>query len=394
MKRVKFSILFALFIVVSSILTFVAMHFKSNDDVLLSLFELPENLPYLYCEFKGHPEITGIDERSVLFIFWQNGKMHRITGIAANDEWNFRGHTPDAQQVIDRANQMHNRKVRIIHKPGDRNVEGRILASDAGLLSKIARAPNIPVYFNAELSKLDDTEYIMNFDILNIESIIPPACLRDLSPIKIKNFPSIKGDAYARLASNITFIELIPQFQMFISKNALNKNMTSALRTLRGELYATVSSGNALWDGISTPASLLRFHLKNDAMKQTLFNFIYVLFNKKYELNAINNGYYLYAPSSLWLYRTNEFLETGIIDRRNLTGSGESALPDPPEEALIWLSFSPYFLTEAINNFITQISPDLNFKQALSRLTQIDNCTVILESIKSGVVRWKIRRLT
>ena len=365
------------------------MHFKSNDDVSLSLFELPENLPYLYCEFNGHPEITGINEKSVLFVFWQNGKMHRITGTVVNDEWDFRAYTPDARRVLDRANQMHTRKARIIPGPGDRNVEGRILASDAGLLSKITHAPNIPVHFEAELSKINDDEYIMNFDILNIESIIPAVWLKDLNPIKIKNFPFIKGTAHAHLASNITLIELIPQFQMFISKNAPDKNMESLLRSMNGELYATIGPENALWDGISIPALLLRFHLRNDAMKQALFNFIYGLFSKKYDFNALNNGYYSYAPLSFWISRSDEFLETGIIDRRSITKSGDSDLPEPPEEALMWLSFSPNYLAEAIKNFMTQVGSDLNHTEALGRFTRIDNCTVTLDSIKSGVIRWK-----
>ncbi|MCL2767340.1 MAG: hypothetical protein FWE49_01215 [Synergistaceae bacterium] len=390
MKHGRFFIfIFAFFIAISSILTFVAMHFKSSDDVSLSLFELPENLPYLYSEFKGYPEITGTNDRSILFIYWQNGKMHKITGTVVNDEWDFRAYTPEAQQVIDHAIQMHTRKARIISKPEDRNVEGRVLASDAGLISKVTHAPNIPIFLKAELSKLNDNECVMNFDLLNIESIIPATWLMDLNPIKIKNFPLIKGHTYARLASNITLIELIPHFQMFISKNAKNRNAASLLRSMRGELYATISSGNALWDGISIPPLLLRFHLKNDATKQALFDFAYDLFNKKYELEPTNNGYYSYAPLSLWLSQSKEFLEAGIIDIRNITNSGEQPLPEPPEEALMWLSFSPNYLAEAINNSITQISTDLDLKETLCRLTEIDNCTIILNTIKSGSFRWK-----
>ena len=384
-----FVLLFALFIVILCIFTFIAMHFKSSDDVSLSLFELPENLPYFYSEFKGYPEITGTNERSILFIFWQNGKMHKITGAVVNNEWDFRAYTPEAQQVIDRAIQMHTRKVRIITQPEDRNVEGRILASDAGLISKITHTLNIPIYFKAELSTFDDNEYTMNFDILNIESIIPATWMMELNPIKIKDFPLVKGITYAHLASNITLIELIPQFQMFISKNAKNRNEASLLRSMRGELYATISSGNALWDGVSIPALLLRFHLKNNDTKQALFDFTYDLFNKKYELEPLNNGYCSYTPLSLWLSQSNEFFEAGIINERHITNNGRSSLPHPPEEALMWLSFSPSYLAEAINNSISQISRDLDFKETLYKLTEIDNCTLMLNTIKSGSIRWK-----
>ncbi|MCL2767937.1 MAG: hypothetical protein FWE49_04360 [Synergistaceae bacterium] len=388
MKYGKFFILFALFTVVLSIFTFVAMHFKSSDDVSLSLFELPENLPYLYCEFNGYPEITGINERFVLFIFWQNAKMNRITATTDNDEWNFRAYTPDAQQVVDRVNQMHTRKARVLPKPGERDLEGRILASDAGLISKFMHTPNIPVHFKAELSK-NDNEYIMDFDMLNIESIIPATWMIDLTPIKIKSFPFIKGLNYARLASNITLFELVPQIQVFISKNAKNRNIASALRSMKGELYATISSGSALWDGISIPAILTRFHLKSNAAKQALFDFIYDIFDKKYDLEASSNGYYSHAPLSLWLSQTNEYLETGVIDRRNIDNNGNSDLPEPPEEALMWLSFSPRHLAEAISNIMIQINPDLDYKEALTRFTKIDNCTIILDSVKSGKIRLK-----
>jgi len=353
------------------------------------LFELPNNLPYLYCEFNGHPEITGVSERSVLFIFWQNDKMHQIKGTAVNDEWVFKADTPDAKRVIDRANQMHTRKTRIMPKPGERSVEGRIIANDAGLISRITHSPRTIVFFEAELSKFNDDEYIMDFNLQNIESIIPSAWLEDLNPISIKEFPYITGTVYAHLASNITFIELIPQLQMFINKNAKNRNTASSLSSMRGELYASIGSGNALWDGKSIPASLLRFHLINDATKQALFDFIHDLFNSKYELNNSGNEYYSYVPSSVWLFQSENYLEAGIVDMRSIMEDVESTLPEPPEEALMWISFSPRYLVEAINKFVAQISPNLDFKETLDRLTKIDNCTITLNSISSGAVKWK-----
>jgi hypothetical protein len=377
--------------VILSILTYVAMHLKSNDDVSLSLFELPKNLPYLYCEFNEYPDITGVNGKYVLFVFWQNNKMHQITGTAVNEEWNFKAYTPDAQQVIDHATQMHARKTRIMPKPGERNVEGRILAADAGLISRISHAPRVPVYFKAELIKPNDDEYNMNFDILNIESVIPTIWLRKLSPINIENLPLAitKGVAYAQLALNITLMELIPQYQMFISKNAKNRNAASLLRSMSGELYVAVGSGSALWDGISTPTVSCRFYLKNNTMKQALFDFIYDLYNRKYELSASNDGYYSYAPSSLWLSQSKDFLETGIIDRRSTAKNGGSTLPEPPKEALLWLSFSPRYLAEVINSFLSQIDPDLDLSETLDKLAQVDSCTLTLDSIQSGTIKWK-----
>jgi len=389
LKHGKLFILLALFILVTSILSYVALHFKNYDDVSLSLFELPKSLPYLYCEFNGHPGITGLDERSVLLIFWQNDKMHRIKGTAINEEWDFTADTPNARRVIEKANQMHTRKTRIMPKPGERNIEGRILANDAGFISRITHSPKTIVHFEAELSKLSDDEYIMNFNIMNIESIIPAAWLKDLIPIRIKGFPIIKGTTYAHLASNITLMELIPQIKTFINKNAKNRIAASSLRSMRGELYVSIGSGNALWDGKSVPASLLRFHLRNNAARQTLFDFIYDFLNKKYELFATNNGYFSYTPSSIWLSQSEDYLETGVIDRNSITKNEESALPEPPNEALIWISFSPRYLVEAINNFITQIIPDIDFKETLDRLTNLDNCTFTLNSIKSGAIKWK-----
>ena len=168
MKLGRFFILLAIFTLVLGILSFFAMQFKNNDDVSLSLFELPRNLPYLYCEFNGLPEIEGSSKSFVLFAFWQNDRMHKITGTAVNDdEWDFKAFTPQAQQVVDRVNLMHVRKARVVPNPKDRNVKGRIIASDAGLISRIMRAPTTHVFFEAELSIFDD-EYIMNFDIHNI----------------------------------------------------------------------------------------------------------------------------------------------------------------------------------------------------------------------------------
>ena len=365
------------------------MHFKNNDDISLSLFELPKNLPYLYCEFNGHLGKHESNERYVLFVFWQNGKMHRIEGTAPNGEWDFKAYTPLAQHVIDSANQMNTRKARIIPKPEDRNVEGRILASDAGFFSKIAHTPDTPIYFRADISKYSDFESLMSFDIHNIESIIPPVWLKDLAPIKIGNFPLVKGQTYAHIAASITLIELIPQFQMFISKNVKNKNAVSSLRSMRGELHATIGSAKATWDGISIPAVLLRLSLKNNTSKQALFSFIYDLFEKKYELYESDNGFYSFNPLSLWLSKTNDFIETGIIDMRSIGKSEGSTLPEPPKEALMWFSFSPSHLAEAINNSVIQISPDLDFKETLSRLNKIENCTFTLSSTKSGTIRWK-----
>jgi hypothetical protein len=289
---------------------------------------------------------------------------------------------------------MSTRKARIIPKPDDRKVEGRILASDAGLISRITHTSHMPVYFEAELSKNSDDECTMDFEILNIESVIPPIWLKDLNPIKIKDFPSVKGHTFAHIASNITLVEMIPQFQTLIIKNTRNKNNISSLRSLRGELFATIGSGKAIWDGISVPALLLRLHLKNNTMKQVLFSFIYDLFNNKYELNVSDNEYYSYTPISLWLSARNEFIETGIIDRRSIAKNEGSTLPKPPDEALMWLSFSPNYLAETFNNFMVQISPDLDFRDTLSRLTKIDNCTFTLDSVKSGTIKWKAYPLT
>ena|GEM_PF-3489166 len=388
MKLGRFFILLAIFTLVLSILSFFALHFKSNDDVSLSLFELPGNMPYLYCEFNGLSETNGSNESYVLFAFWQNDKIHKITGTAVNDEeWDFKAYTPEAQQVVDRVNLMHVRKARLIPNPKDRNVKGRILASDAGLISRIARAPTAHILFEAELSIFDD-EYVMNFDIHNIESIIPAAWLSDLNPINIENVPLIEGVAYANFASNITLIELIPQIQTFINNNAKSRNIASSLRSMRGTMYASISSESAMWDGISIPAISLRFNLRNNTMKRVLFEFIHDYFSKKYELNYSDNGYSSIAPSSVWLREFRDFLEICVIDKRS-TGKNGAILPRPPKEALMWVSFTPRYLAEAINNSIIQISPDLDFNETLVMLNKIDNCTLTLDSIKSGVFKWK-----
>ena len=370
------------------------MHLKNSGDVSLSLFELPDNLPYLYCEFNERLNEKELNEKSVLFMFWQNDKMHRITGTALNeDEWEFKAYTPDAQQVVSRINQMHSRKERLIPKPSERNTEGRILASDAGLISKLTHAPNIPVYFKAELAQQNDDEHIIYFDVFNVESLIPAVWIKDLNPISIKDFPFAKAHAYINFAANLTLIELIPQFQNLIYENAKNKNAASSLRSMRGALFATIGSGNALWDGISVPAALLRFHLRNNVAKRNLFDFIHGLYNKKYELNYDEyEGYYSYAPSSLWLSESSDYIETGIIDKRSKAKNG-TILPAPPGEALLWSSFSPRFLAEAINNFIIQISPDLDYKEELSKLAHIENCTLTLNSINSGEIRWRRKRI-
>jgi hypothetical protein len=391
LKHAKLSILLTLFIVVFSMFTYAAMHHKNNDNVSLSLFELPEDLPYLYCEFNGRPDTKGSSEKFVLFVFWQNNKMHRITGTAFNEEeWDFRANTPGAQQVINRINQMHVRKAKLLPKPEDRNVEGRILACDAGLLSRLTQDQNTPLYFQAELSKQNDYEYIMDFNLLNIESLISAAWINDLIPISIKDFPFAKTPAYAHFASNITLLELIPQLQNLITENAKDTNVASSLRSMRGTFYAAIGSESALWDGISVPALSLKIELENNAMKQTLFDFIYGLFNKKYELDYSYDGYYYYAyaPSSIWLSEYDNVIETGIIDRRSAAKYG-TILPVPPKEALLWSSFSPRHLAEAINNFTIQISPDLDFKEELRKLSQIDNCTLTLNSINSGVIKWR-----
>ncbi|MCL2146765.1 MAG: hypothetical protein FWH52_03060 [Synergistaceae bacterium] len=388
MKLSRFFILLTLFTLALSILSFFAMHFKSNDDVSLSLFELPRNLPYLYCEFNGLTKTNGSNENFVLLAFWQNEKMHKITGTAVNDEeWDFRAFTPEAQQVVDRVNMMHVRKARVVPNPKDRDVKGRIIASDAGLISRITHAPMTPVYLEAELSIFDD-EYVMNFDIYNIESVIPAAWLSDLNPINIENIPFVEGFAYANFFSNITLIELFPQFQMFINKNAKNRNIASSLRSMKGALYASIGSESALWDGISIPAILLKFNLRNNTMKKTLYDFVHDLFSSKYELNYSDNEYSSTTPSSVWLRESRDFLEIGVIDKRSTVKNGV-ILPRPPKEALLWLSFSPHHLAEAINNSIIQISPDLDCKETLAGLDKIDNCTLTLFSIKSGVFKWK-----
>lgn len=385
MRHSRFSVLLTSFIAVLTIFIFLSIHLQSNEDVSLSLFELPDNLPYLYCEFNGNDNV----ESYVLFIFWQYNKMHKITGTAGNnEEWNFRAYTTEAQQVVNRINQMHVRKARVIPKPEERNVEGRILACDAGFISKITHAPNIPVYFRADLSKQNDDEYIMNFNVLNIESHIPAAWIMDLNPISINDFPFARVPAYAHFASNITLLELIPQFQSFIVENSKNKNVASSLRSMKGTLYATLGSGSALWDGISIPAVLLRFYIKNNSTKQALFGFVYDLFDRKYELNYTNSGYYSYAPSSVWLSQKDNYIETGIIDRRSAAKNG-IILPEPPKDALLWSSFSPRYLVEAINNFIVQINPDLDFKEELGRFDKIDSCSFTLNTLKSGVIKWK-----
>jgi hypothetical protein len=81
-------------------------------------------------------------------------------------------------------------------------------------------------------------------------------------------------------------------------------------------------------------------------------------------------------------------MEVGIIDKRS-SGKNGAILPQPPKEALMWVSFSPRYLSEAINNSIIQISPDLDFKEILVGLDKIDNFTLTLDSIKSGTIKWK-----
>lgn len=392
MRYSKFSVLLASFIVVISIFAFLTMHLNNNEDISLSLFELPENLPYLYCEFNGLQDEKGINDSFVTFIFWQNDKLHRITGTAVNkEEWDFRAYTPGAQQAVNRIKQMHVRKARLIPKPGERNVKGRIIARDAGLISKFMQIPYIPVYFRAELSKQNDDEYIMNFDVLNIESLIPEAWANKLNQINTKDFPFTKTPAYAHFASNITLLELIPQLRNYIMENAKNVDAASSLSELRGTLYATLCSGSALWDGISIPPLLLRFKLMDNTMKHALYDFIYDLFNKKYELTYSNEGYYSYTPSSVWLSQSDNYVETGIIDKRSAAKKG-MILPEPPEEALLWCGFSPRYIAEAINSFFVQINPELDFKEEFSRFDQIDSCTFTLNSIKSGVIKWVLKK--
>jgi hypothetical protein len=123
-------------------------------------------------------------------------------------------------------------------------------------------------------------------------------------------------------------------------------------------------------------------------MKQALLDFIHGILDKKYELNSSDNGYCSVAPSSIWLSKSNAYFEMGIIDRRSTSKNG-AILPKPPKEALMWISFSPRHIVEAINNTVIQISPDLAIKDTLGRLTQIDNCTFTLDSIKSGTIKWK-----
>lgn len=361
MRRERTFLLSLFFAVLIGAPFLVWINIQSDRVISDPIFDLPDDIPYVYVEL-DESVLGGKKNRIVVLLYYDDGKVNRIGAVDDNGKWKFSSSSENAERRLDSAIQNHMRKVRLIPEPLERPGFGKIFASDAGLLvAENSRRAE----FKAEISGIGENEWEMKVELSNIELLVPRTS--DFAYVRMRDFPNIDGTVYGRFAANLGLFKFL---------------------NLKGEVYATIGEGNAKFEGLRIPAVLSRFYLDDKGMINQLFNKIHDICLNRYDYVNVHGGLYSPAPLSLWMTEASAFAEFGIIDESKISGDF-SSFPTG-RNSIFWLQVCPRLLLDAFERSLLRINPKLSLLKNAGVLKNMDSLSVVFYSLGSGRIRWKL----